>query len=108
MAETQTDFPEKLAALHAEGLTFTDCVKFFAGLDTSARAAALRKAAFEQHHEEGEVEIDDICIVSGGDNPDGAYVMAWVWAALDDNEVLTADDEPAGTDDEPKEEENAA
>lgn len=40
--------------------------------------SAYVEAAKNLHADEGEVEIDDNAIVSKGD-PDGAYVMAWVW-----------------------------
>jgi hypothetical protein len=50
-------------------------------LSVSSRNARILELAKNQHHREGECEIDDNAIVSEdlthGDN--GAYVEAWVW-----------------------------
>lgn len=68
------------------GLTFSDCVHFFAQQSTD-REKELRKLAHEALHEDGEVEIDDNAIVSTPEDAEtakeGAYVMAWVWVRWD-------------------------
>lgn len=38
-------------------------------------------AAFDVHHVDGKLEIDDYALVSESDG--GAYVMAWVWVSYD-------------------------
>ena len=71
-----------LMGLARSGLTFSDCVHFFAQQSTD-REKELRRLAHETLHEDGEVEIDDNAIVSTPEDAeiakDGAYVMAWVW-----------------------------
>lgn len=42
------------------------------------REEKIRELARQQHHVDGEVEVDDGGIVSEGDD-NGAYVQAWVW-----------------------------
>lgn len=70
----------KQAALsEIEGLTFRNCVEFFAE-KRSAESIAYVKQARNEMHRDGEVEIDDCAFVSLGDD-DGAYVMAWVWVS---------------------------
>lgn len=75
-----------LAELARCGLTFSDCVAFFAQQSTD-REKELRKLAQEALHEDGEVEINDNAIVSTPEDvetaKDGAYVMAWVWVRWD-------------------------
>jgi hypothetical protein len=68
---------DKRAALSAiKGLTFADCVRFFAG--RSDRERHIVRLARERMMQDGELELDEPGIVSeGADN--GAYVMAWVW-----------------------------
>jgi hypothetical protein len=50
----------------------------------------LRMEAFELHHIDGEVEVDDqsdsSALVSIGEG--GAYVMAWVWVPYSEEEDL--------------------
>ena len=41
----------------------------------------FRTRAKELYHEEGEIEVDSDASVSSGDG-DGAYVAAWVWVPL--------------------------
>jgi predicted dehydrogenase len=50
---------------------------------TGPRAEAYRKAAREQHEDEGTLEVDDNAVVSFGDD-DGAYVAAWVWVGKEE------------------------
>jgi hypothetical protein len=76
------DLKQQLKALHKAGLSFADCTAYFASLDNTPRSEALRDAARLQHHRGGEVEIDATPIISDGADPSGAYVLAWVWAAL--------------------------
>jgi hypothetical protein len=68
---------KRLENLIRDGLTFSDCVAAF-GVKRDSDVFARR--AYEQHHREGEIEIDDVTVISGCDNPEGDYVMAWVWA----------------------------
>jgi hypothetical protein len=42
------------------------------------RAEKIREMAREEHGRDGELEFDDGCVVSEGDD-NGAYVMAWRW-----------------------------
>jgi hypothetical protein len=62
------------------GLTFSDCVHFFAHEQDKA-LLDLAEQARHDFEQEGELEFDDTPIVSKGDDPEvkGAYVMAWVW-----------------------------
>jgi hypothetical protein len=45
----------------------------------------LRQLARKQHGRDGECEIDDGAVVSRGDDA-GAYVAAWVWVDVPDEE----------------------
>jgi hypothetical protein len=40
------------------------------------------QAARDEHHRDGEVELDDEVLLSVGDDP-GIYVSAWVWIDFD-------------------------
>lgn len=51
--------------------------------------APYRKAAWEDHHCDGQIEIDDNAPVSLSDDG-GAYVQAWVW--VDDERALGGDE----------------
>jgi hypothetical protein len=42
------------------------------------RTEEILRLAKDQHHKDGEIEIDDGSTVSEGDD-NGAYVQAWVW-----------------------------
>jgi hypothetical protein len=56
---------------------------------------AAIEAARQDHEKEGELEIDDLPLVSrspGG----GGYVMAWVW--IPDNEIDCPEDDEEGSD----------
>ena len=65
---------EQLKAIN--GLTFGDCVNFFAEPD----GCPYVKAAREIYHRDGEVEVDDRSVLSQSTD-DGDYVMAWVWVS---------------------------
>lgn len=52
-----------------------------------------RSAAYEAHHSEGTLEIDDEAEVSFGDG--GAYVAAWVWVPMEDAGVGEDEDDYA-------------
>jgi hypothetical protein len=69
-----------LTGLARCGLTFADCVCFFAK-EQSKELLAFAEKAKHDFEQEGELEFDDNPIVSKGDDPEveGAYVMAWVW-----------------------------
>jgi hypothetical protein len=41
------------------------------------------QAARDEHHRDGEVELDDEVLLSVGDDP-GIYVSAWVWIDFDE------------------------
>lgn len=74
---------EHLDAAVAAGLTFADCVKTFAARNTARDLVRIANAR-EQHHQDGEVEIDDVTVASGSEGEGGDYVLAWVWASDDD------------------------
>lgn len=68
---------DKHKALGAvRGLTFADCVRFFG--ERTAREQRIAQLARARLKREGELEIDDVTVVSEGED-NGAYVMAWVW-----------------------------
>jgi hypothetical protein len=60
--------------IQSEGLTFADCIQAF-GVPRDANPFA--READERFGEEGELEFDDVLVVSETDDRDGAYVMAW-------------------------------
>jgi len=66
----------KKAVLDAHGIIFADCTQIFGVGD------GYVKAAQEQYQRDGEIEVDDIAVVSDSEN--GAYVMAWVWVGEDE------------------------
>lgn len=73
-------FEKELATMMQNGLTISDCIIAFAKLNTE-NDLSLIELARDQHHQDGEVEIDDFTVVSiPADNETGAYVLAWVWA----------------------------
>jgi hypothetical protein len=45
---------------------------------TFVREEYIRDLAKQQHHHDGECEIDHNAVISEGDD-NGAYVQAWVW-----------------------------
>lgn len=51
---------------------------------TNDEEAAIRSIAKGIWEKEGEIEIDDNAVVSQSER--GAYVAAWVWVYLDDDE----------------------
>jgi hypothetical protein len=65
---------ERLAAI--DGLTFSDCVVFFASQRTERELKIIEWA--QEHDKEGELEVDDSSILSEGDD-NGTYVLAWQW-----------------------------
>jgi hypothetical protein len=66
------------------GLTFSDCVCFFAK-EQSKELLAFAEKAKHDFEQEGELEFDDNPIVSETGDPEaeGAYVMAWRWVYND-------------------------
>jgi hypothetical protein len=44
-----------------------------------------RTRAKELYHEDGQIEVDDNAPISRGDD-EGAYVQAWVWVPLKEEE----------------------
>ena len=69
--------PTRLKALaKIKGLTFADCIRFFG--ERNARERRIVELARTRLLQEGELEIDDVAVISEG--PDnGSYVMAWAW-----------------------------
>lgn len=67
-----------LKAAVKAGLTFGDCVEEFSKKNTSREEYLIEKAR-EEHHRDGELEIDDMTITSGSEGDGGDYVLAWVW-----------------------------
>lgn len=74
----QTRCADLLGAI--PGLTFGDCVDFFAARQ-SADEKQYIPAARRRFHHDGEIEVDDCAVVSvsGEVSPEGAYVMGWLW-----------------------------
>lgn len=64
-------------------LTFGDCVAYFARQGKCPLNDAIIDAAREQHERDDDLEIDDLTIVSEGSNPNGDFVLAWVWTEFD-------------------------
>ena len=60
----------------AAGLTFGETVSAFAAIQSPVEKLYARAA--QDIGSEGELEVDDNCIVSLGDDK-GAYVMSWSW-----------------------------
>lgn len=91
--------PDRLRALIADGLTFSQMVKVYADHQAEKEpelAPYYQNAAELAYVRDGEVEIDTqgaggAGIVSKG-NDDGAYVLAWVWVP-DDVAGIRADEE---------------
>lgn len=67
------------------GGTFSDCVHYF-GKRQTPEELEYGEIAKNDVGEEGEIEFDDIPIVSKADTEHGAYVMAWVWIPGPDEE----------------------
>lgn len=76
-----------LRHLRHKGLTFSQCVEAFAD---PAEARTVEKARGMAR--EGELEVDEITVVSRGED-NGAYVMAWLWVEDDDDADDDADEE---------------
>jgi hypothetical protein len=55
--------------------------------DQTKYATAIQ-AARDEHHRDGEVELDDEVMVSAGED-NGAYISAWVWIDFEDEEQGT-------------------
>lgn len=79
--ENSPNTGEVLNTLRDMGVEFGACVDVF-GVNREGDPHA--SAAHENHHVDGETEIDGKTVVSRGEEP-GAYVMAWIW--VDDEEV---------------------
>lgn len=67
------------------GATFHDVLAAWREANPLSEAdEKLLARARELHHREGELEIDDLSVVSGLDPyTDGDYVLAWVWTPLE-------------------------
>ncbi len=75
------DMNEALIALKERGLDFGSCVNAFG---VSSDEDPFAKAADENFHSEGDIEIDGTTVVSRGDDMEGAYVLAWKWVSAED------------------------
>jgi len=80
---------QELQELKKEGLGFSACIEVFGERRENNPYAT---AVFEADHVDGELEVDDVTVVSMSD--DGAYVMSWIWVS--DDEVGIARDEDHG------------
>lgn len=74
-------------------VTIGDCITAFA-LDMTDNDNAFADAAWSKWNRDGEIEIDDRAIVSGGYGGSGAYVMAWVWVANEEAEAVLEKQKP--------------
>ncbi len=87
---------EVFGALVDAGLDFGTCTRVFGKRDESELQDAYYEAARDKESP-GEIEVDDNAIISKGDEPPGAYVMAWVWVS--DNDAGIAEDDDGEDDD---------
>lgn len=62
------------------GLTFADCLKFFAD-KRYERERAICVLAQATLNKDEECEIDDATVLSEGDD-NGAYVLTWTWLSF--------------------------
>lgn len=74
------------AFLEANDLDFASCVQAF-GIGSDK--CPFVKAAQDLKAAEGELEVDDVAVVSEGDD-DGAYVMTWTWVSFSDAGIGSA------------------
>ena len=74
-----------LEGLARAGLTYADCVAFFAKHRSSEELDYV-VAAKDMYHVDGELEVDDNAPVSMGEDP-GAYVAVWVWIPKESDDV---------------------
>jgi len=65
----------KLLELKKAGLTFGDVLHVFG---QALESSPYGRAAHKHFNNEGELEFDDVTVVSEGGDP-GAYVMCWRW-----------------------------
>lgn len=80
--KTPEQIKQFLAKHHIE---FADCVAAFGESEsTNPFVRAARKRG-----DEGELEIDEVAIVSDGGDP-GAYVLSWLWISFGDADVGSA------------------
>jgi hypothetical protein len=71
---------ELMAAAVKAGGTFSDYMQARATFDPpSAEEVALVERARELYHCEGDLELDDLTMVSGCEEPTGDYVLCWKW-----------------------------
>lgn len=82
--------PEELrASLQMLDVTFGDCLQAFA-LDNTPEDQAFIDIA-HANQRDGELEVDDLTIVSRSDS--GAYVQCWMWVSNEEAGIATDDDE---------------
>lgn len=78
--------PKQLKAfLEKRGINYADCVAAFG---ESATKNPFVKAA-RKRASEGDLEIDDVAVVSDGGDP-GAYVSCWLWVSFSDADIGSA------------------
>lgn len=83
--KTAEDF---LSEAIKNGLKFSDVLSAFASKNTLQDKDLILKAR-ERHEREGELEIDDVTVVSRADGDEGkrgAYVLAWLWVDQDEQD----------------------
>lgn len=79
-----TERQRELADCIRRGATLTDFIVASNAVNgVSERDCRIIAQARDSHHCDGEVEIDDLTLVSGTDLPHGDYVLAWVWSEIE-------------------------
>lgn len=75
--------------LNHTGLDFSHAVQILGRDDSDPYVAAARNHSLLS---EGTLEVDDIAVVSEGDDP-GAYVSAWLWVSDEDAGIATDEED---------------
>lgn len=71
---------ELMAEAVKAGATFSDYMQADVKINPpSADDLALIQHARDCYQRDGDLEFDDLCVVSGGDHEDGDYVLCWKW-----------------------------
>ena len=74
---------------------FAEMAKAVDDADSDVALSDLyREKAHDEHHRDGECEIDDGAIVSFSDDG-GAYVQSWVWVEAPEADEIELEDMPA-------------
>lgn len=75
MESRSVAYDDVVSALKDHGMPFHVCSHAYGEDDNNPYVAAARFDA-----RDGELEVDDVAVVSKGDD-DGAYVMTWLWVS---------------------------